>query len=182
MSQFIVLLTAAVCCVPAIQAQPAAAAIPTVTAGARVGDWMPYRTKPFELAAGTRCTFGLAGAPVRDRERVRTVATFPDGTPRIQEFAGPLVVRYTNTDTGATVRRNLTGRATVTYRPDGSFTETLDHGHLAVGLAPSDPGGPGFFVLTGSGFRLAVAATGRRSISLGTGRVENLCNTLTARS
>lgn len=142
------------------------------------GDWMPYRTAPFQLAAGVRCPFALSGTPVRDRERIRTLATFEDGKPRIQEVDGPLVVRYTNVDTGRSVRRNLTGRALVTYGGDGSFVETLEHGHFAVGLSATDPGGPGFFVLTGSGFSLAVAADGSRILSLGTGRVENLCTTL----
>ena len=140
--------------------------------------WSPYRTPPFELAAGLRCPFALSGTPVRDRERIRTLATFSDGTPRIQEIVGPLVVRYTNVDSGRSVRRNLTGRALVTYGANGSFVVTLEQGHFAVGLSATDPGGPGFFILTGRGFRLAVAADGSRFLSLGAGRVENLCTTL----
>lgn len=141
-------------------------------------EWSPYRTAPFELEAGLRCPFPISGTPVRDRERIRTLATFADGKPRVQEVAGPLVVRYTNLDTARSIRRNLTGRALVTYSADGSFEETLEHGHLAVGLSATDRGGPGFFVLTGSAFRLKVAADGSRTLSLGTGRVENVCTAL----
>ena len=155
-----------------------AQAEPAPRQAASAHGWSPYRTPPFELAAGLRCPFALSGTPVRDRERIRTLATFADGTPRIQEIAGPLVVRYTNLDSGRSVRRNLTGRALVTYGADGSFVETLEQGHFAVGLSATDPGGPGFFVLTGRGFRLSVAADGSRILSLGTGRVENLCTTL----
>lgn len=79
------------------------------------------------------------------------------------------------------MRRDLTGRATITSGADGSFTEALDHGSFAVGLAATDPGGPGFFVLAGTGFRLDVSSEGARTLVLGTGRVENLCTTLAAR-
>ncbi len=166
------LATVAVTAVPTARAETVRGAV------GQPGGWSPYRTAPFTLAAGARCPFGLSGTPVRDRERIRTLATFADGKPRIQEVKGPLVVRYTNLDSGRSVRRNLTGRALVTYGADGSFKETLEHGHFAAGLSASDLGGPGFFVLTGSGFGLAVAADGSRTLSLGTGRVENLCTTL----
>jgi hypothetical protein len=172
------LLVTAVCCSTLGQA------VFVDAAGAAPGEsrrgWEPYRTAPFRLAGGTRCPFGLVGTPVRDRERIRTLADFPDGRPKVQQVAGPLVVRYTNVDSGASVRRDLTGRTTISYGGDGSFTETLDHGSLAVGLAATDPGGPGFFVLSGTGFRLHVSAEGGRTVSLGTGRVENLCTTLAA--
>ena len=159
-----------------LMAAPAASA--TASSSAAGLQWPPYRTAPFQLAAGTRCPFALSGTPVRDRERIRTLASFPNGKPRVQQVVGPLIVRYTNTDTGTSVRRNLTGRALVTYGSDGSFTLTLQSGHFAVGLAATDPGGPGFFVLTGRGHSLHVAANGSRVLSLGTGRVENLCTTL----
>lgn len=153
-----------------------------ITTTGKAGEgWEPYRTQPFALVAGTRCPFGLAGTPLQDRERIRTLARFPGGKPKVQQVSGPLVVRYTNTDTGASVRRNLKGRATITYGEDGSFTEMLDHGRLAVGLAPTDPGGSGFFVLTGTGFRLDVSAGGGRTLFLGTGQVENLCTALAGR-
>lgn len=183
------LLAPAVCCATLGQAvlSDAAGAAPPPPARhapagspSRDGGWEPFRTAPFRLAGGTRCPFGLVGTPVRDRERIHTLAYFPDGSPKVQQVAGPLVVRYTNADSGATVRRDLTGRATISYGGDGSFTETLDHGSLAVGLAATDPGGPGFFVLTGTGFRLHVSAEGGRTLFLGTGRVEDLCTTLAA--
>ncbi len=140
--------------------------------------WTPYRSQPFQLAAGTRCSFGLNGDILRDREEIRTLSTYPGGSPELQQIRGPLIVRYTNTSSGESVRRNLTGRATVRYGTDGSFTITLASGHFAAGLAATDPGGPGFFVLSGHGHSLAVAADGSRVLSLGTGRVENICDTL----
>lgn len=152
-----------------------------IAAPARAADrppWSPYRTAPFTLPAGTRCPFPLRGTPVYDDERIRTLATFPDGTPRVQEVDGPLIVRYTDTDSGATVVRDLTGRALVTYGPDGGFREILERGHLAVGLAATDSGGPGFFILSGGHPSIAVSADGSRVLTPGTARIENICTTL----
>jgi hypothetical protein len=113
-----------------------------------------------------------------DKERIRTTQTAPDGAPSQQQVVGRLVVRYINMDTGASVVRNLTGNALIDTRADGSSTFTLQGGHLAVGLAATDPGGPAFLVLQGHGFWVDFAADGRRSLHVGTGRIENLCQTL----
>lgn len=140
--------------------------------------WKPYRTPPFDLPAGARCPFPLSGRTLQDQERIRTLATFPDGSPQRQEVVGRLVVRYVNQATGAHVDRNLTGTAFVDYRLDGSSTLTLRGGHFAVGLAATDPGGPAFLVLSGHGHAVTFAPDGGRTLALGTGRVENICRTL----
>jgi hypothetical protein len=160
-------LIAALCCAVAIPA----------TAGA-ASPWQPFRSSPFDLPAGSRCPFALSGRIVDDRERIRTTQTNPDGTPAQQEVRGRLVVRYINARTGASVVRNLTGDALVDTHPDGSSQVTLLHGHFAVGLAATDPGGPAFLVLRGHDFIVAFAADGTRTITFGTGRVENICQTL----
>ena len=36
-------------------------------------------------------------------------ATYPDGSPKVQDFAGVLVIRYTNTSNNQTVVRDATG-------------------------------------------------------------------------
>ena len=140
--------------------------------------WTPYQAADFVAPAGDRCPFELQGQVVSDKERIRTLETFADGTPRVQQVVGQLLVRYTNTATGESVVRNLTGNGIVEYSADGSYTLTLQGGHFAVGLQPTDPGGPGFFVFTGSGHSLAVAADGTRTITYGHGPVEDLCQTL----
>jgi hypothetical protein len=141
-------------------------------------EWSPYRTAPFTLPAGERCSFGLSATPIRDLERIRTLAVFPDGTPRVQEVDGPLVVRYTNTDTDAFAVRDLTGRALVVYGADGGFREILESGRFAVGLPATDPGGPGFFVLSGSGAAVTVSPDGSRILAPGRAHVENICSAL----
>jgi hypothetical protein len=52
------------------------------------------------------------------------------------------------------------------------------HGHLSVGLAATDPGGPAFLVLHGRGFAVDFGADGSRTITFGRGSVENICETL----
>ena len=148
-----------------------------VAAGA-ASPWQPFRSSPFDLPARTRCPFPLSGRIVQDRERIRTTQTNPDGTPAQQEVRGLLIVRYINQDTGASVTRNLNGDALFDTRPDGSSRFTLLHGHLSVGLAATDPGGPAFLVLHGQGFAVDFGADGSRTITFGHGSVENICETL----
>jgi hypothetical protein len=135
--------------------------------------WQPFRAAPFDLPAGSRCAFELRGDIVRDKERIRTLAGGQ------QEVRGPLVSRYTNVSTGESIVRNLAGDALIDLRPDGSIARiTLLHGHLAVGLGATDPGGPAFLVLSGRGFAVDFAPDGRRTVTFGRGTVEDVCRTL----
>ena len=141
--------------------------------------WQPFRSAPFVSPQGSRCAFELRGDIVRDKERIRTLSTYSDGSPAQQEVTGQLVVRYTNAATGEAIERNLTGDALIDFRPGGTIAKiTLVEGHLAVGLAAGDPGGPSFLVLTGSDFAVAFAPDGSRTVTFGTGTVENVCETL----
>ena len=151
---------------------------PAAAVADKPGPWAPSPTSSFVLAAGTRCPFTLAGDVLKDKERIRTLETNPDGSPRTQEVVGQLTTRFTNLDTGASVVRNLTGTGIIEYLPDGSFTLTLQGGHFAVGLAPTDTGGPAFLIFTGSGFSVLFAADGSRHVTYGNGTVENICETL----
>lgn len=135
-------------------------------------------TEPFEVAAGTRCPFTLRGDVVKDREEIRTFATFPDGSPSVQVIRGPLVMRFTNVESGESVVRDLTGTAALVYEPDGSFTLILVHGHFAAGLGPNDQGGPAFLLFTGTGHAVRFDADGSRTVVYGVGPVEDLCQTL----
>lgn len=134
--------------------------------------WQPFRAAPFDLPAGSRCSFELKGEPLFDRERIRTIS------PTRQKVKGPLIVRYTNVATGGSVVRNLTGTALIDTFADGSSRFTLLHGHLAVGLAATDPGGPAFLVLSGRRFVVDFAADGTRTVTPGRGTIEDVCETL----
>jgi hypothetical protein len=152
--------------------------MPNQAMAGKPGPWAPFEASSFTLEAGTRCSFTLGGEVLTDRERIRTLETYPDGSPRIQEVVGQLVVRFTNLDTGAFIVRNLTGTGIIEYGTDGSLTLTLQGGHLAVGLAPTDTGGPAFLIFTGSGFDVLFAPDGSRHVTFGSGQVENICQTL----
>lgn len=148
------------------------------TPAAATSPWTPYRAADFVVPAGDRCSFELRGEVVSDKERIRTLDTYSDGSPRVQQVVGQLVVRYTNTATGRSVVRNLTGNALIDYGTDGSFTLILKGGHFAAGLQPTDVGGPAFLVFTGSGHTLHIAANGSRTVTFGHGPVEDICQTL----
>ncbi len=156
-----------------LAAAPAAATKP--------GPWQDFHASDFTVPAGARCPFTLSSTVIDDHERLRTLATYSDGTPRTQQIVGRLAVRFENEDTGQSVKRNLTGNAIVDLRHDGSMSRmTLQGGHFAVGLRPGDPQGPAFLVFTGSGHAVSFDADGTRTITYGSGNVENICETLAA--
>ena len=150
----------------------------TLALGEKPSPWSPFEAPSFEAPAGTRCQFDLGGEVLSDHERIRTLETYADGSPRVQQVVGQLIVRYTNLDTGESVTRNLTGNGIIEYLPDGSFTLTLQGGHFAAGLAPTDAGGPAFLVFTGSGHSLRIEPDGTRTVTYGSGPVEDICQTL----
>src|SRR5687768_1618520 len=101
----------------AVTALPAAASGP---GGGGGGGWEPTSTPPFVIPAGDVCPFEVKGDIVRDRERMRTPAKYPDGSPKVQDFEGVLVIRYTNTSNHKSVVRDATGSIRVYYLPDGT--------------------------------------------------------------
>lgn len=140
--------------------------------------WQPFHSEPFTDAAGDVCPFAVHGDIVEDHELVRTLQTNPDGSPSEQEFVGPLVIRFTNLSTGASVERNLTGTGFFFYAPDGTITGN-GRGHIAIGIhtASNPPSRAGEWVLTGR-FSFVLGADGTRTFELQGGTAENLCDTL----
>ncbi|MGH3383142.1 MAG: hypothetical protein ACRDO1_01050 [Nocardioidaceae bacterium] len=143
------------------------------------GPWSDVASSDFSVPAGARCPFALSSTVLSDDEQIRTLSTFEDGTPRTQKVVGQLIVRLTNEDTGASVERNLTGNGIFTWRADGTLQElALQGGHFAAGLQPTDPEGPAFLVFTGAGHAVSFAPDGTRTVTRGSGPVENICTTL----
>ena len=118
-----------------------------------------------DLAAGARCPFGLSGRVLVDKEQIRTTQVNPDGTPRQQQVVGRLEVRYVDAETGDSVDRNLTGNALIDTRDDGSMTIILLGGHVAVGLAATDPGGPAYCARSDPSASLGATVTFSRRVS-----------------
>lgn len=140
--------------------------------------WTPYSASDWSVPAGERCDFALSSEVLRDKERVRTTEWFPDGSPRVQEFTGQLVVRLTNEESGESVVRNLTGRADVEYFADGAWSMVLVGGHFAAGIPEGGAPGKGFYVVTGRGAELHIDADGRRTLTADQASMENICETL----
>jgi hypothetical protein len=158
------------------------AAVPAVASddgtGPRGGGWERLPAESFTSPAGDLCPFPLRSDPLFDQVHVRTTSTFPDGSPRRQEYAGPLVVRLTNLDSGESIVRDLGGRAVATYAEDGSYDFRIT-GPAAVGFrayqGDSEP--TGFWVLRGL-HTVRFAADTTRSVIVDRGPEENVCTTL----
>jgi hypothetical protein len=108
---------------------------------------------------------------------MRTLASYPDGSPQEQEFVGPLVIKYSNLSTGTSVVRNLTGTGFFFFDPDGTI-RGHGLGHIGIGIhAGNVSPPPGEYVLTGS-FDFVLNPDGTRSFDVQGGTVENLCTTV----
>ncbi|MEY9968011.1 hypothetical protein ABIA33_006091 [Streptacidiphilus sp. MAP12-16] len=159
-----------------MSAVPSAGAVTPQSGGDR-GGWQPYRSSPFVAAAGTQCAFALKGDVVRDEERIRTLAVDAAGKPTEREVTGPLVFRFTNESSGASVVRNLAGTAWLYYHTDGSQTWVVV-GHLGMGIKAGNPyQPPGHYVLTGR-LILDIHSNGVPQLVAHQGATENLCDTL----
>jgi hypothetical protein len=166
------LTLAAVLAVPATASAATASAVP-----ATAGGWQPYRTAPWTDAPGAVCSFGVAATPVDDQEQFRTLASYPNGDPRLQEFRGPLFIQYTNMTTGASVVRDLSGYGWFHYGSDGSI-DAFVASHIGVTVAVGNAGFPaGEWVISGRS-EVTVSSSGAIGVRLIDATAENLCQTL----
>jgi hypothetical protein len=147
------------------------------TAGSPPGPWQVYRSQPFAYIPGEVCAFGVHGDIVKDKERVRTLLTYPDGKPQEQEFTGPLVVRFTNQSTGKSVVRDLSGTGWFFYGRDGAtFGHGFEHLSISIHKVNTSPA-KGLYYLSGA-FDFAINPDGTRNFTVEHGSSENLCDTL----
>lgn len=151
---------------------PAASAAGGGTAAPK---WKPFRSQP--STSTDTCPFTLHSDIVKDEEETRVDATYADGSPKIQEFRGPLVLRFTNTSTGASVVRDVSGYALLHFGQDGSSTWFFDGGGSIGVHAGNTATPPGSYVLKGT-FVLTISADGTRRIDRIHATQENLCTTL----
>jgi hypothetical protein len=141
------------------------------------GGWVPTSTPPFLNPAGSICSFEVKGDIVRDEERMRTLATFPDGNPRVQDFAGRLVIRFTNTSNGRTAVRDATGRVRAYYLPDGSKIWQI-HGNAAIPVRQTSTAFPPGDYLVHGDFVLVIRADHMKELPVQLGTIEDICRTL----
>jgi hypothetical protein len=159
-------------------AVPATASASTTPAANDSGiPWQPYRTSPWTDVPGTVCSFGVSTSIVEDQEQERVLATYPDGHPKLQEFRGPLAIRYTNASTGASVVRDLSGYAWFHYGTDGSIVAFIAS-HIGVTVHVGNAGWPaGEWVISGQSV-VTVSSAGAINVKLLHATTEDLCQTL----
>ena len=147
----------------------------TGAADGSYGPWQPTYQGPITAPAGAVCSFTVSAEPVREDLRVRyhyDSAGNIDG----YEATGQLIGRITNTETGASVVRNLSGPGTVTFNPDGSYDAVVQGDFLVFFLAQDNPANE-LLLLSGRTV-LHGAAGGEKTLVSHSGQVENLCDTL----
>ncbi|CAL9373023.1 hypothetical protein [Streptomyces sp. enrichment culture] len=134
--------------------------------------WEPAPSAPWDVAAGARCDFPVHGEPVVDEVVQRVLSTHPDGSPKRVAYQGDLVVRVTNTDTGAHHDADVSGSALVEYRPDGSQFWAV-HGPVLVGVGEGSLP-RGLYVVDGV-YTMDISATGHKDVHLLHGTTDDLC-------
>jgi hypothetical protein len=111
-------------------------------------DREPVTFEPFTLPPN-RCGFPIAVGVVSNNE-FQDVMTFADGT-TVTRITGKLVLSFTNTVTGFTIVRNVSGPSTEIDHPDGSATFVLE-GKSWFGFGPisqANTGEPGLVFTSG---------------------------------
>jgi hypothetical protein len=147
----------------------------TAAADGSYGPWQPTYQGPITAPAGVVCPFEVTAEPVREDLRVRyhyDAGGNVDG----YEASGQLVGRITNTATGASVVRNLSGPGTVTFNPDGSYDAVVSGDFLVFFLAQDSPSNE-LLLLSGHTV-LHGAPSGEKTLVSTDGHTENLCETL----
>ncbi|MFJ7907101.1 hypothetical protein [Kitasatospora sp. NPDC096204] len=168
-----ILLSAALAAVTAVTLTGLAAAPAGAVTGR--GGWEPSPTPAFDLPAGSRCDFPVHMEPVVDEVQRRVLEYAPDGTTvRRAAFRGALVLRLTNTATGASYDADAGGRALVDYRADNSQTWHA-HGPILLGVGPDGGNLPRDLYTVDGVYTLDISATGYRTLSIERGSAEPLC-------
>ncbi len=142
--------------------------------------WQKYRSEDVSYAAGERCAFPLTGVVERDGEQFRDVSFWRNGQVRTELFKGPLFIRWTNTDTGASVLLNQSGRAELSYDADGNLESLMAlTGHFTSGMPAGSVPFKGVAYVGGRYSSVVFDDDGTRTITLGPrGTIENVCDLL----
>ncbi|MET9678810.1 hypothetical protein [Streptomyces coeruleorubidus] len=151
--------------------QPASAE--TVAAPSK--GWEPAPSAPWDVGAGVRCDFPVHGEPVVDEVVRQVLSTYPDGSVRRVAYKGDLVVRVTNTETGASYDADASGSAVVEHRPDGSQLWAV-HGPVLVGVGQDQGSLPRGLYLVDGVYTMEISPTGYKSVRLLHGTTDDLCS------
>ena len=139
--------------------------------------WKPYRSEGGISPAGRHCTFPLETKIVDDDEESRVDARYPDGSVKVVEYRGRLIVDFINLDTGESIRRDLSGRGAETLYPDGSTSSFGGVGPFGIGFVATDDYPQGRYVLDGVHL-IRYDKDGTKHMAVAIGPEENVCETL----
>jgi hypothetical protein len=159
----------------------AAAPASAASASPAEGDWVPAPSAPWDQAAGVTCDFPIHGEPIVDEVKMKVLDTYPDGSSKREIYDGALIIRVTNTSTGASVDADASGTAVIDYKPGGSFAQSSTWhvaGPVLVGFRQN--GGNlarGLYILDGL-FTLTFSDTGYKTVKFRVGGADNICDDL----
>jgi hypothetical protein len=139
--------------------------------------WEPSSTPPFHLAAGESCAFELQADVLYNHELTRVVERYPDGSTRVVDTQGSLGFRFTNLDTGESIRRDTSGTLRATIHEDGSIEFAFGGNGLAVIRSTNTIYQPGVYVVSGNADYIR-HADGQREFIEVDGTLEDVCQTL----
>jgi hypothetical protein len=152
----------------------AAAVLSTGQAAHAAEAWEPFHSEGWTAPAGKYCDFAIKTEIVLDDERTRVVERYPDGAEKRREYIGPLVVDFSNVDTGKTQRYNLSAQGFLDLRSDGTWERFSGHGPFGFGFRAIDHYPRGYYVLTGD-HAVDLAPDGTRTLAVDAGDEENVC-------
>jgi hypothetical protein len=141
------------------------------------GGWEPDPAASFDAAAGRFCDFAMHFDPLVNEVRIKVVQTYPDGSPQQALADGDLIYRVTNSETGASLVADASGRAVFEYGTDGSVLWRVV-GPILAGLADGSSDLPrGLYAIDGV-YTVSFSPTGFKTITMTHGTVHNLCTDL----
>jgi hypothetical protein len=149
----------------------------TASPAAAGSGWVPAPTPPFAQEAGVNCDFALHAQPIVDEVVTKVLQRYPDGSIRLDAFKGALVVRVTNDETGRFYDADASGSAVVEHARDGGQTWYVV-GPVLLGEREGQGNIPrGLWIVDGV-YRLAISATGYRTLTMIKGTLDNVCDHL----
>jgi len=136
--------------------------------------WFPVPTQPFDIAAGVLCDAALHLEFPVDEVVERILTTYPDGSEKLVQFAGPLIVRVFNKDTGEFTDVDASGSANRIAHEDGSQTWDV-LGPALFGFRDGHGNMPrGAYRLDGV-YQVNITPTGDRFLTMVRGTQVNVC-------
>ncbi|MFC7245000.1 hypothetical protein ACFQO7_21200 [Catellatospora aurea] len=141
------------------------------------GGWVPAPQAGYEQPAGARCDFAVRSEPVLDEVRKLVLDTYPDGKPKRELYAGDLIVKFTNLETGASKEFDASGTAMIDYGTDGSMT-WYAVGPAIFGFRVDGGNLPrGIWVIDGV-YTIAFTPTYYKTVTMVHGTTDNVCTHL----